>query len=460
MDIKQTDVAVIGGGTAGLEARRAAMKAGARVLLINDGPWGTTCVRSGCMPSKLLLAAARAARDARAAAEFGVAAQGLKIDGRAVMARVQKQRDRFLEGILKQVSDIPAGDKLEARARFTGPTTLDVGGIRVEAKAVVIATGSRSAIPPKLKPVADRVLTNETVFDLPDLPASLAVIGAGPLGLELALAFARLGVRVTVFNQGRTIGGLKDSEVERVAHVLLAAEIELKLGVDVSAEDAKNGARLTWSVDGKKQDGAFDKVLAAAGRPPQLKDLDLAAAGLSLDEHGSPNIDPETLRCGDGAIFIAGDASHLLPVLHEASRQGRLAGTNAARFPKLKSEPAPASLSITFTDPDIARVGAAFDADDPDLMIGRCDFQAGRGIIEGDRRGVIRLYAGREDGVIRGAEMVGPSVEHLAHLVSSMVQQKVTVETALAWPFYHPTYEEDLKDCLTDLARQRGLDAD
>ena len=448
---------MIGAGTAGLTARRAAVKAGARVVLINAGPWGTTCVRLGCMPSKLLLAAARAARDARRASVFGVEAGPVRVDGKAVMARVQAERKRFLRSIFEELDEIPAAEKIDGRARFVGPNSLRVDDrVQVEASAVVIATGSSSSVPEPLQPVMDRVLTNETVFDLEELPGSLAVVGAGPLGIELAVAFARLGARTAVFDEGHSVGGLKDREVGRAARELMGAELDLKLGVKVEAVRSPDGVSVRWAGWGGEGEAVFDRVLAAAGRPPNLKDLDLEAAGLELDERGVPRHDPATLRCGNSAVFIAGDANQDLPVLHEASRQGDLAGRNAARLAEIETGVTPARLSIVFTDPDMASVGEPLEALGEGAAVGCCDFGAGRGLIESRAGGTIRLYARREDGILIGGEMVGAGVEHLAHAVAFMVQQRMTARAALELPFYHPTFEEDLKDCLRDLVKQVG----
>ena len=159
METKRVDVAVIGAGTAGLSARREAVRAGRSVLLIEDGPYGTTCARVGCMPSKLLIAAADAAHEARGAGRFGVRVDGVHIDGAAVLARVRAERDRFVGFVLDGVEEIPAGERLRGRARFVAPTTLQIGdALRVEAGAVVIATGSRPIVPPSLAGLGDAVL--------------------------------------------------------------------------------------------------------------------------------------------------------------------------------------------------------------------------------------------------------------------------------------------------------------
>jgi dihydrolipoamide dehydrogenase len=215
MDDLTCDVAIIGAGTAGLAAERAARKAGAKTLLIDDRFAGTTCASVGCMPSKLLIAAADAAFYARRASTFGIETK-TSMDGRAVMARVREERDRFVAETLKSIERIPAGICVRQRARFSDATTLALDdGRKVSAKAVVIATGSRPSVPKPFEKLGDIVLTNETIFELESLPRSVAVVGAGPLGLELAQAMARLGVETTMFDQGEHIAALRDAEVAK-----------------------------------------------------------------------------------------------------------------------------------------------------------------------------------------------------------------------------------------------------
>jgi len=460
MDERVVDVAIIGAGTAGLHARNAVAQSGARTLLIESGPWGTTCVRTGCMPSKLLLAAARSAREVRDAAAFGVHAEP-RIDGRAVMTRLHALRARFLSSIHEEIDAVPADEKLEGHARFLGPDTLLVGErVRVQARAIIIATGSRPAVPDALRPLEHVLLTSETVFELDELPASLAVLGAGPLGLELAFAFARLGVRTALFDTGESVGGLRDPEVSAAARRLVAEEISLHLGVEPDATTEGDEVRLRWEEGGRSRSATFARLLVATGRPPNPQGLALESSGLPLDEHGLPHIDPQTLRCGTAPVFLAGDVDHRRPVLHEATSEGERAGVQAAAValgrPAPPAPPRAAALSIAFTDPDMASIGAPLSDLGPDAAVGASGFAVGRGLIDGQEGGLMRLYAQRKDRVVAGGEMVGPAVEHLAHLVAAMVQARMSVEQALALPFYHPTYEEQLKNGLKSLAAALG----
>lgn len=453
------DVAIIGAGTAGLAAYHAAKATGAKVLLIEAGPGGTTCARYGCMPSKLLLAAARAARDAQAAQTFGVRAGDLTIDGKAVMARVRRERDHFVEGVLEEIAAIPPTDRLDGRARFAGPDSLTVDDHSVvTAQAIVIATGARPVVPGDLAKVCrERVVTHETVFDLKTLPRALAVIGAGPLGLELALAFARLGVKTTVFDEGDTIGAVKDPLVAEVVAEQMKREFAFEPGAEITAKRKVDGdILLNWTdADDRARRGTFDYVLVAAGRKPALDGLDLGLSGLDLDEADVPVLDPDTLRCGRSSIFIAGDANDDRPVLHEASLQGELAGRNAAHVPKVEKRVAMPKMAIVYSDPDIASVGPGWDDDmAKDWIIG-CSDDVGRARVDAKPSGILRLYAEAKGGALIGGELFGPDVEHLAHLLAWAVQLKMTAGDVLALPFYHPAMEESFRTALRDLAGQQ-----
>ncbi|GJD53959.1 Dihydrolipoyl dehydrogenase [Methylobacterium crusticola] len=454
------DVAVIGAGTAGIAAHAAATRAGARAVLIERGPGGTTCARVGCMPSKLLIAAARAAQDARAAGQFGIVVAGVRVDGAAVMGRLRAERDRFVASVLSGLERIPAELRLAGSARFADATTLLVDDhTRVAARSVVIATGSSPGVPPVLEAVADRVLTTDTLFERATLPESLAVLGAGPVGVEIAQAMARLGVRVTLIDPAPAVGGARDPEVAACAAALIGEALDLHLGATVEAAEAvPDGVRLRWrGPDGAEGHATVERVLAAAGRPPNLAGLDLARAGLDRDEAGLPDFNPQTLQCGSAPVFLAGDVNREHPVLHEAQRQGWVAGGNAARFPQVEApEPWP-SLAMVFTDPEMAAVGRRFEARAArEWVIGEASFaDQGRARVMGRAAGLMRVYA-EPDGRLLGGEMVGPGVEHLAHTLAVALQEGWTAATFLDRPFYHPTLEEGLQSAVKAIADRTG----
>jgi len=460
MDTLKVDVAIIGAGTAGLNARREVEKRGGRPLVIENGPYGTTCARVGCMPSKLLIAAADAAHAIDTAPEFGVRAAGvLRVDGAAVMARVRRERDRFAGFMVDATEAIPAAQRLRGHARFTGPTTLQVDDrVRVAARTVVVAAGSQTFVPPPFDDIRDAIMVSDDVFELHDLPASLAVIGTGTIALELGQAMQRLGVRVAFFNPFEVVGAFSDPEVKRVAHRDLATELDLRLGVEMLApERGDGGILLRWrDAEGLTHEERFARVLVAAGRRPSVAGLGLETTGLPLDASGLPPVHPQTAQCGDAPIFFAGDIDGTQPLLHEAADEGRIAGENAMRWPDVAPHERRTPLAIAFTDPQMAVVGVRF-ADLPAgrHAIGTVSFEdQGRARVAGRNRGLVRIYAETGTCTLIGAEMFGPGMEHMAHLIAWAVSQRMTVQRALAMPFYHPVLEEGLRTALRDLATQ------
>ncbi|MBW8843798.1 MAG: dihydrolipoyl dehydrogenase [Burkholderiales bacterium] len=449
------DVAIIGAGTAGMAAYRAARVHTDRVLLIEAAHYGTTCARVGCMPSKLLIAAADAAQAVREAHRFGVHAEVPRIDGHAVMQRVREERDRFVGFVLETVHGWPEATRLFGRARFVGANALDVDGQCIEAKSIVVATGSRPRIPPGWRErLGARLIVNDDVFDWVDLPRSLAVVGAGVIGLELALALHKLGVRVRLFARGGRVGPLTDPELQALAQTLFAEDLPLTL----------NAAALEPTLDGDQVligGERFDALLCTAGREPNLDGLGLEALALPLDAAGHPSLDRHTGQWGDSPVFVAGDATNDRPLLHEAADAGRIAGDNAARWPDVHRRPRRTPLAVVFSDPQIAIAGASH----AELKASGCAFDTGR-VSFADQgrsrvmlvnRGALHVYAEQGSGRLLGAEMIGPAAEHLGHLLAWCVQRGDTVQQMLDSPFYHPVVEEGLRTALRQVQNDLHL---
>lgn len=449
------DVAIIGAGTAGLAAERAARSNGASTLLIDPDFNGTTCATVGCMPSKLLIAASHGAHAARSAQLFGIHVGDIRIDGPNVMARVQKERDRFVNLTRKDIDQIPDNVRLKGRAKFDAPDTLSLeDGRIIKAGAIVIATGASPHVPEAFANLGDAVLTNESIFDLQDLPASLAVIGSGAIGLELAQAMARLGVKVTLFDEGSRLGGVRCNKVHAALEAAMREDVTVVLDVKLKPERVDKGITIAWSGDQSGKE-TFAKVLVATGRRANLENLDLAAAGLKLDDHGVPLHDRATMRCGESAIFLAGDAAQDLALLHEASHDGAIAGRNAVAFPASFKSDRFTALSITFTSPPVCRIG---QSEDDGVITGTSDFSdQGRARVEGFNQGVLTLYAAAPDGRLIGADLFAPASEHLAHMIAWAIQMRLTATQLLEMPFYHPTIEEGLKPALRTICAARPL---
>jgi dihydrolipoamide dehydrogenase len=454
----QVDVAIIGAGTAGMAAYRSARAAGARTLLIEGSRYGTTCARVGCMPSKLLIAAADAAWHSNHAHHFGVGGtMPVAIDGVAVMARVRRERDRFVGFVEETVESFPEADRLFGHARFVDGKTLMVGEERVDARAIVIATGSVSRIPPVFQAVADRVITNDEVFDWTDLPRSVVVFGAGVIGLELGQALHRLGVRVRILGKDGTIGALSDPLIKEAMRAALASELPFDPDARVlGIERVEEGVAVRFLDGGVEHRETFEWLLAATGRVPNLAGLGLDQAGIALDDKGMPRFDRTTMRIEDSSIFLAGDVNNDVPLLHEAADEGRIAGANAAAVPDVTPGLRRSPLSVVFSDPQIAMVGNRWsDVQGRDPIVGKVSFDdQGRSRVMLQNRGALHVYADRQTGRFLGAEMAGPRAEHIGHLLSWAHQMGLTVGQMLDMPFYHPVVEEGLRTALRDAQQQ------
>ena len=460
------DVAIIGAGTAGLAAYRAAVAEGRTAVLIEAGPYGTTCARVGCMPSKLLIAAAEAVYHAQHAGPFGVTATPT-VDRTSVMDRVRRERDRFVGMVVDGVEKLPDGANLVGRATFDGPHRLNVkgvpggpnGDVTVTAKAVVLATGSSPVVPSILEGVRDLTVFNDHVFEWEQVPESVAVFGTGVIGLELGQALHRLGARVRMFGRGGSLGGISDPVVRKVALEIFAEEMPVNPNADVKkVERVGDQAQITFVENGVTRTETFGCVLAAAGRKANLSGLGLETTGIKIDERGVPVYDRRTLQCGDSSIFIGGDASQDVPLLHEAADEGKIAGANAATFAadgKVAPGHRRSKLAIVFTDPNVAACGKTWAElqGRSDVVVGEVDFKdQGRARVMLQNRGILRVYAERGTGRFLGAEMVAPRGEHMAHLLAWAHQARLTIEQMLEMPFYHPVVEEGLRTALRDAA--------
>ena len=461
MQTRKTEVAIIGAGSAGMRAYREARDLVEDLVLIEGGTYGTTCARVGCMPSKLLIAAAEAAHAVSHAPTFGIHPETAKVDGREVMRRVRCERDRFVGFVIEAIEDFDPSHQLRGEARFLDDHRLQVGeDMIVEAERIVIATGSRPVYPGFFAAAGDLLATNDDVFDWQDLPDSAAVFGAGVIGLELGQALHRLGVRVRLFSKGGGIGPLTDPTVRDYAAGAFAAEYPLMPDADVTAIDRDdNAVAVTYRAqDGTETTEHFATLLAATGRRPNVDKLALENTGLECDSHGIPIFDPHTGQCGDSHVFIAGDVNNTVPLLHEAADEGLIAGQNAARYPDVRAKPRRAPLSIVFCEPQIAMVGSTYKAledEGGEFEIGEVSFEnQGRSRVMAQNKGILRLYGEKGSGRFLGAEMIGPRAEHLGHLLAWALQYGATVQEMIDMPFYHPVIEEGVRTGLRQLNRK------
>ncbi len=453
---REVDVAIIGAGSAGLYALSQVRKETNDFLLINDGPYGTTCARVGCMPSKSLIRIAEYYHEREYFEKSGIQnSDKLSVSIHDVLKRVRKHRDILVAGNVKNVTRL--GDKvLSGKAEFINVNTLKVGEDEIIAKKIIIATGSTPVVDKKWEAFKEYILTTDELFEQEDLPSTLGVIGLGVIGLELGQALSRLDIQVTAVHSKEFIGGLSDPEVNQNMLELCEKEFsDIWLG---------GGRAVLSKVDDKikiKNDVnevLVDKVLVAIGRKPNLDSLKLENLGIELDKRGMPRFDPQTMQVQDLPIYITGDVNADRPLLHEAADEGRIAGYNAVSDQKKFKRKVP--LAIVFTDPNIALIGKDYKEikDDENVLTVSYDFkEQGRAFLMNKNAGLANLYVDKNDGKLLGAQIAAPHGEHLAHHLAWAMEQELTVNDMLKLPFYHPTLEDGLYSLLLKCVKKLGL---
>ena len=476
----QVAITVIGAGTAGQAAFKRVLKTHDQVLVINSGIWTTTCATVGCMPSKLLIAAAERASIAQYSAEFGVTG-GITIDGKAVMARVRRERDYFTQFITKEVENWDKQKTIDGVAHIVGKDEQEriliaVNDELVATQQLIIATGSTPIVLDEWADANERILTSDSIFEQNDLPKRLAVIGTGAIGLELAQAMAKLGVEVTIFNRQAKIAGIVDETLNSVAIDVLAnnpttPNLTMHLNTQIKAlylTDDSQQITVNYQDSTGSHQYTADYVLLAIGRKTHLAKLGVEKIGIALDKRGNPiNIDPTTGKIHNSPVFIIGDANGITPLMHIASDEGYNAGNIASnlidnrveRLPDTGSTYIPVNrvfMAVTFTHPNIAQVGYNLTQLNEAKANGKLDFvvgmvsfaRQGRSRIMGVNAGQLHIYADKHTGKILGSAMIAPDGEYLAHILALAIEQNMTVEALLRMPFYHPTIVEGLRTAL------------
>ncbi|MEY1661676.1 dihydrolipoyl dehydrogenase [Isoalcanivorax beigongshangi] len=449
--MRRFKLVVIGAGTAGLTALNEARRVTDDVLLINHGPYGTTCARVGCMPSKALLAVSHGLAQQRFLQQVGVQWQGMDVDVPAVMAHVRRLRDGFIAGPIR--ASAPAEHSIHGAPRFLDANTLEVNGERIHADATVIATGSSPVVPAPWREFGERVVTTDEFFELEHPGQRVAVIGLGAIGAELGQGLAQLGLQVEGFSRGSLVGGLTDAAISTVLADSLAEVMTVTLGHEVNVEAAGNGLR----VRAGDREVEVDRALLALGRRPNLDGLGLDQL-VTLDERGRPPLHPHTLQVAELPIYLAGDVAGLRPLMHEAADEGRIAAWHALHPEAAQRYQRRAPLGIVFTRPNAARVGLSRrELPEHGVIVAEQDFsRQARAGMEGFNRGRLHLYVAADSGELLGAEMAIAAGEHIAHLLAWCMQQRLTVGQMLHMPFYHPVVEEGLRSALQQAAKQLG----
>jgi pyruvate/2-oxoglutarate dehydrogenase complex dihydrolipoamide dehydrogenase (E3) component len=443
------DLAIIGGGSGGLTAAKVGRFFAKRVALIDQDRLGGDCLHYGCVPSKSLIKAARIAHEVATAGRWGLRPDGLEVSLEAVNARVQHAIAEVGKLDSQEALAGSGVDVLLGGASFVDGHTLQTGEGRITAKYVLIATGSRPAVPQIPGLAETGYLTNEDVFDLSDLPRRLAVIGGGPISVELAQAFRRLGSQVTILQRGPRLIPRDDAEMVAILEQQFAAEgIDVRCGADVKAVRAEGGERVVEV--GEDEAIRADAVLVAVGRWPNVERLDLDRAGVETTPRGV--IVNELLQTTRPHIYAVGDVVGGPQFTHYAGYQAAHAVRNL--FVPIKAKFAPGHLPwVTFTDPEIAHVGLteqeAVDAGRTCNVVRFPYAHVERAVTDQDPVGLMKLLIDDRRHLV-GCHIAGANAGELINELTLAMNNGLTVDAIVGSIHAYPTYSFGIPIALYD----------
>jgi pyruvate/2-oxoglutarate dehydrogenase complex dihydrolipoamide dehydrogenase (E3) component len=443
------NLVVLGAGTAGLVTAAGAAGLGAKVALVEKKLMGGDCLNVGCVPSKALLRAARAAADVRSAGEYGVRAPpGVTVDFLAVMERMRRLRAQISPHDSARRFQELGVDVFLGEGRFTAPDTIEVAGQSLRFKKAVIATGGRPAAPPIPGLAGAGYLTNESVFSLTELPRRLAVIGAGPIGCELSQAFARFGSEVFLIEALHGILPKEDADAaEIVKQALFRDGIKLMCcGKELRVSKTTNGKRLTVASHDEHYDLTVDEILVGAGRAPNVEGLGLEAAGVAYDKSGVKVND--RLRTSNRHVYAAGDVCSRYQFTHAADALARIVIQNALFLGRARAS----ALTMpwcTYTDPEVAHVGLyeheAQEQGIPVQTFVQKMEEVDRAILDGETEGYVKVHVRKGKEQILGATMVARHAGEMISELTLAIVGRLGLKTLARTIHPYPTQAEAIK---------------
>lgn len=449
------NLAVIGAGTAGLVTAVVAAGLGAKVALIEKALMGGDCLNAGCVPSKALIRAARAWYGLRNAEEFGLRIAGeVGYDFSAAMARMRRLRARISNNDSVERYTGLGVDVYLGEGRFTGGDRIAVGDQTLIFKKAVICTGTRASAPPISGLMEAGYLTNETVFDVTALPRRLAVIGAGPIGCELAQTFARFGSEVWVLERAERILVRDDPDAARVVQQRMESEgVKFALNAGISqVSRAERGKIVAYETQGRRQEVCVDEVLVGVGRAPNVAGLGLEAAGVDFDPTAGVRVD-DHLRTTNPLIYAAGDVCSAHKFTHVADALAQIVIQNAL-FPHPFGLGYATTRSLlvpwcTYTTPEIAHVGmtaAACVEQGTETETYTYDLaEVDRAILDSEEEGFARLHIKKGADRILGATVVAEHAGEIISEITVLMRAGRGVKTLLASIHPYPTQAEAMK---------------
>lgn len=449
---------VIGGGPAGLVAAAGAAGLGAKVALIERQRLGGDCLIHGCVPSKALLKSARVAASVRDAKRFGVdVPEGTRVDFAAVMRRMSELRlsiapNDSAERFRGLGVDVFFGD-----GRFADADSVEVSGQRLHFRRAVIATGSRAVIPPVTGMAESGYLTNETVFSLTELPKRLTVLGAGPIGCELAQAFARFGSRVTLIASGPTILPKEDPAAASVVESSMQKDgVEILKSTRLERVE-RTGQEMQLWLQSNNGVRVTDALLIAVGRTPNIESLALDRAGIEFDPRNGVVVD-DHFRTSNRRVFAAGDVCSKFKFTHAADAMARIVLQNAL-FPGRGKGSSLVIPRCTYTDPEIATVGVTeTEARDRniavDVLIEELSHND-RAVLDGEAEGFAKVLLQHGTDQIVGATIVASNAGEMLNELTLAMTAKLGLGTLSKTIHPYPTQAEIIKRLADQFQRGR-----
>ncbi len=458
--MKDHDVIIIGGGSAGYAAARTAREQGADVAIVDHGPLGGLCILRGCMPSKTLLRSSDVMSLMRRAVEFGLAGENPRADLAAIMDRKDRLIREFADYRIQQLRGFTL---YEDDACFLSPHELRVGDRTLTASSFVIATGSVTS---QVEiPGLDEAgyLTSDELLNLRQQPTSLIVLGGGAVATEMAQFFCRIGTEVTLIQRSPHLLSCEDEDLALPVETRFRDEgMHLYTGTHLQRISSENGiktAHFTHGTDqGEEKSASAEMILQALGRRPNVDHLGLEAAGVDVDN--GVTVDAQ-MRTNQPHIFAVGDVNGLYEIVHIAVQQGEVAGFNAVTGGgSNRSCEERLKTLVVFTDPAVATAGLrekeCVSRGIPYLAASYPFDDHGKSMCLGETHGHVKLMCDPSTGELIGSHIVGPEAGELIHELLAVMYFKGTVHDLLGIPHYHPTLAEIVTYPAEELAARLG----
>ena len=450
------DVVVIGGGSAGYAAANKAQSKGAKVAIVDKGPLGGLCILRGCMPTKTILRSSDILALIHRAKEFGLSAPNPSADLSLINDRKNRLIDEFASYRIEQLND-PKFTLIEENASFLSPHELKVGERVLSAKNFIIATGSKIAEFPVPGLAESGFLTSDGVLELRQTPESMIVLGAGPVAVELAQFFCRIGTQTTLIQRSDYILSKGDVDLAVPLETRFREEgIKVYTGTKLlRVEKSEYNRTVFFTHEGEEKSATAKIILQALGRKPNIDELNLSAASVKTNK-GRIEVDEE-MRTNVPHIYAVGDVNGLYEIVHIAIEQGEIAAHNATqkdirRFDKRLK------MSVTFTEPPVASVGLSEKECEslniPYLAASYPFGDHGKSLCMGEALGHVKLLCSPESGEIIGAHIVGPEAGEIIHQMVTLMHYRGTVHDLKKLPHYHPTLSEIFTYPAEELAKK------